>query len=531
MKPTPNDSTLSPEDSQAVTKILSSWIHSTPLSSIPPEVVTRAKYLILDGIACALVGARLPWSETAVRAFLKFEPAGACTIIGWGRGNSNGDTTKLSPLAAALLNSTFIQGFELDDFHSGAPLHSNSLLLPSLFSAVESLSALPSSSSSSSSPSSSEIPRKFSGEELLRSYILAAEVGPRVGLALHGTDLLTRGWHSGAIQGSPVAAAAVASLLGHSPAQIESALGIACTQAGGLMSAQFGSMAKRMQHGFAARNGVLAALLASEGYTGIEDVFETKYGGYLSCFGQGANFEPQCMPEKIVEGLGERWETGENIRVKLHAAMAALHAPIQALEQLQKDHPEKFTGNDGGPDEVVGKVVVRLGKAAHEHGGWRAPPDKPLSSTAAQMSVQYALAAQMLDGEVMMAQYGAAKLNRPEIRALMLKVDPIHDDSLDVTDKAKGKNPFRCIVEVYFKDGTKLEKDLALPKGISPPASNEDVVAKWRSLVTGILDDARRQAIERMVLHLEDLENVQDLINLLADDVKCPIDIPLQSKI
>ena len=119
-----------PSNPAGVTGKLSNWIYSTNLSTIPAQVVTRAKYLILDGVACALVGSHLPWSTIAAKSIFNMEPEGSCTVVGWG-------DKKLSPLAAAILNSTFIQGFELDDYHSVAPLHSNSLLLPALLSAAE----------------------------------------------------------------------------------------------------------------------------------------------------------------------------------------------------------------------------------------------------------------------------------------------------------------------------------------------------------------------------------------------------------
>ena len=66
-----------------VTQELCNWIHGLSLSDIPPEKVTRCKYLILDGLACALIGAHLPWSEDAVKGVLSMESAGNCSIIGW----------------------------------------------------------------------------------------------------------------------------------------------------------------------------------------------------------------------------------------------------------------------------------------------------------------------------------------------------------------------------------------------------------------------------------------------------------------
>ncbi|KAB8067828.1 hypothetical protein BDV29DRAFT_162959 [Aspergillus leporis] len=141
------------------------------------------QYLILDGIACALVGARLPWSETAAQAVFAMESPGPCTIYGW--------ETNLGPLPAALLNSTFIQGFELEDYHSDAPLHSNSLVIPALLAAAEHESNTPSGR------------QPFTGVTFLLAVIIGCEVGPRIGLALNGTEMLNRGWHSGAVFGPP----------------------------------------------------------------------------------------------------------------------------------------------------------------------------------------------------------------------------------------------------------------------------------------------------------------------------------------
>ena len=112
-----------PSNPTGVTGQLCTFIQDTTFSSIPADIVKRAQYLILDGIACGLVSSHLPWSETAAHGIYNMEAEGQCSVMGWG-------DCKLSPLAAAALNSTFIQGFELDDYHSAAPLHSNALLLP-----------------------------------------------------------------------------------------------------------------------------------------------------------------------------------------------------------------------------------------------------------------------------------------------------------------------------------------------------------------------------------------------------------------
>ena len=155
---------------------LCDFVASIELDDVPYEVRTYAKHLILDGIACALVGAQLPWSRTATKAILEMEGSGNCTVIGWNQ--------RLNPMSAAILNSTFIQGFELDDVHADAPWHANSVILPSLFAAAEHASR------------GMQGPRKFDGASFLLSTIVGFEVGSRVGLALYGSEMLSRGWHS-----------------------------------------------------------------------------------------------------------------------------------------------------------------------------------------------------------------------------------------------------------------------------------------------------------------------------------------------
>ena len=107
-------------DPNGPTGRLATWVAETSLDDVPERVRDRAKHLVLDGVGCALVGAQLPWSRLGVEAITALDGAGTGELIGWG-------DRVTSPMSAAMLNSSFIQGFELDDYHPLAPLHSNSL--------------------------------------------------------------------------------------------------------------------------------------------------------------------------------------------------------------------------------------------------------------------------------------------------------------------------------------------------------------------------------------------------------------------
>jgi aconitate decarboxylase len=462
-------------DPKGATGALCSWLAGLRLDDVPEAVRERAKYLLLDGIGCALVGAKLPWSALAVETVTRFEGAGNKTIIGWGR-------TTAGP-AAALLNGTFIQGFELDDFHPLGPLHSASLILPALIACAEERGGI-------------------DGAALLLGAIKGLEVGPRVGMALHGPEMLSRGWHSGPVFGTHAAAVAAGSLLGLDAAAYEDALGIAGTQSAGLMAAQYESMCKRMHHGFAARNGLYAAHLAAAGYTGIKRVFERDYGGYLSVFGEGHS--PDAS--QITKGLGETWET-QRIVVKPYAAMGALHAPLDALFEIAQRRPLRAA--------EISHIDIDMPHAAYHHGWWR--PQRPLEPIGAQMNVGYAIAVAILDGAAMVGQFSPQRIAQQDVWELIPKIEAHHDKELDQRGRT-GRGAAR--LRICFADGTVEECFKSVSRGILTPLPADEVLAKFRTLTGGIVAPDRLARIEDRVLNIEKLGDIKELAGVLGEPVE-----------
>jgi 2-methylcitrate dehydratase PrpD len=469
-------------DPNGPTGKLATWVADLKFDDVPPNVIERAKHLLLDGVGCALVGAQLPWSRIATNAVLGLESPGDTVVIG------TGHTT--SAPAAAVLNGTFIQGFELDDFHPLAPLHSGSLLIPAL---VSTASARP------------EKTKPIRGAELLLGAIAGFEVGPRVGYTLHGTQMLDRGWHSGPVFGTHSAAMASGKLRGLPPAQLEDALGLAGTQSAGLMAAQFEAMSKRMHHGLAARNGFYAAGLAAAGYTGIKRVFEREYGGFLSVFGEGHDPDASLLTGQ----LGQRWET-TIIMVKSYAAMGGLHGAIDAARQLQSSIPP----------EDISKIDITVGETVYKHGWWL--PERPLTPIGAQMNIGYATAAALLDGNVLPEQFTPARLDSDDIWSLIAATTVHLDESLahaDITQK------FRTDVAVTTRDGAVHHARVDQPHGApADPVTNAELVAKFHSLADRVTSRGRADAIERAVVGLDDLDDVDYLIDLLAAPVAGALD-------
>jgi 2-methylcitrate dehydratase PrpD len=470
---------LAATDPQGPTGALAHWVADFDLADVPDLVRERAKHLLLDGIGCALIGAGLPWSRVATEGVLDLEGRGDTVVIGTGR-------TSSAP-AAAVLNGTFIQGFELDDFHPLAPLHSCSLLIPALLSTA----------SIRSTPTN--------GADFLLAAITGFEVGPRVGYTLHGAELLDRGWHSGPVFGTHSAAMASGKLRGLTPAQLEDALGLAGTQSAGLMAAQFEAMSKRMHHGLAARNGFYAAGLAAAGYTGIKRVFEREYGGFLSVFGEGHDPDASLLTGQ----LGERWET-ELIMVKSYAAMGGLHGAIECACGIRKSI---------APQDIS-RVDITVGKTVYKHGWWR--PERPLTPIGAQMNIGYATAAALLDGNVLPEQFTPSRLDADDIWAL---IDATEVHLGEALDDAPITERFRTDIAVTTTDGIVHRARVDQPHGApGDPVSNAELVAKFHALADRVTDRARAEAIERAVIGLDELDDVTDLIELLAAPVAGALD-------
>ncbi|KAL7947514.1 2-methylcitrate dehydratase PrpD [Trichoderma barbatum] len=485
-----SSSSDTPSDPSSPTGQLCTWISSLTYNDIPEDLRIRAKYLILDGIACGLVGAHLPWSEKATQALLELElTEGSASVIGYER--------RINALNACLLNSSFIQGFELDDWHIGAPLHSNSIILPALFAVSDHLSL------------KSTIPSTYSGsgKDLIVAYIAGLEVGPRVGLALYGPHMLSMGWHSGAVFGPPASAAAVGKFLGLSAGAIEDAFGIACTQAGGLMSAQFESEVKRMQHGFAARSGLLGAILAQTGYVGIKRVFEREYGGFLKQFSSGNGMEPQYKVEEIAKGLGRDWLM-KGVAIKPYASMAGTHNTVDCLTDLRQLHPELMKNFSG-----IERILIELSKPAFEHGGWEAR--RPLTATGAQMSNSYVAATYIVDSAVLPAQFSAKMVERDVIWGLVGKT---------MCKLNKNFEKMRARVSVWFNGRSDpIVADRQLAKSVMSLLSNDEILEKWKNITANVINDERRQKIEDVVLNLEDCNDLGVLSQLLMGVTENPI--------
>ena len=273
------------------------------------------------------------------------------------------------------------------------------------------------------------------------------------------------------------------------------------------MSAQFESEVKRMQHGFAARNGLFAAFLAQGGYVGIKKVYEREYGGFLDQFSKGNGQTPQYLIEELTKRFGEDWKTSK-VRVKPYAAMAATHGVVDCVRKLQEDYTSNMEDLEG-----IERVRFTLGEVAFHHGGFDI--SRPITTVGGQMSAKYVAATQMVDREVMSREFRYDMLEREHVWTLIEKI-------ICVESKEK-KNKWQTVAEVKWKDGRTARVEVEAARGVKPELSNEEIVEKWRALMRDVIDMERREAIEKACLGIEELDDVIVLGDLLAGVTRNPI--------
>jgi 2-methylcitrate dehydratase PrpD len=434
---------------------------------LPEEVVERIKLCVLDSIGCTLFGATLPWTRKVAELALAEGARPAASLAGMGQ--------RTSVSLAALVNGTAGHAFELDDIHKESIIHMGSLATPVAFALAEEGGA--------------------GARDVITAMTAGYEIGARVGNAAT-MSLFFRGFHPQGTSGAFAAAATGARMMDLDPQRFQHALGIVGSQAGGLMAAQEGAMVKRFHSGRAAQSGVYAASLAAAGFTGITDVLEAPYGGYLSCYSNEPN------PARLTAGLGSTWET-LNVGFKPHASVTSIHTALDGLAEIMRENTLRA--------EDIEHVNAGLSPMTHVHCAWEY---KGQGVTAAQMNLYYGLAVIALDGMAFTGQYRESRLKDAAI------LDFIKRTSACVDPEIEGMGaPFRhaARLTVRARDGGTFEKLLLHRRG-SPehPLKPEDVEYKFRQVVGSCLSKTNADRVVKLVAKLEELDDLSELIALMA---------------
>jgi len=349
----------------------------------PPPARARAAAALLDTIGVALAGVSEPASR-GVQRLVREEGGDRCTVLGTADRAGAGN--------AALANGTAAHALDFDDMCFVSLAHPSAPLVPSALAAGEVARA--------------------SGAALLDAYVAGFEIEARLGRAMNRRHY-QRGWHCTSTLGTIGAAAAAGRLLGLDAAAAAHALAIAASSASGLKE-NFGTMTKPLHAGLAARAGVIAAMLAGGGLTASLRAFEGTQGFLVAMDSERTELDD------VLGDLGARWEIIDTgITVKLYPSCAGTHPTIDALLDLRREFglsPANVEAIEIAVDSVTPTVLIY---------------EQPASGLEAKFSLPFCAAAAIADGQVGIGAFEPARLDAPEIRALMSRVHMRVDPSLD----------------------------------------------------------------------------------------------------
>jgi len=399
------------------------------LGSIPDAVIEAASLSFTDWLGGAIRGSAEPLAGAigAVVAATGGEPQAAIVGRGW----------RTSALLAALANGAQGHALDFDDTHLASIVHGSAPVAPTVLALGEW--------------------RRLPGAAVLAAFIAGFEVETRIGRMI-GPTLADRGWHVTALLGHFGAVTAAGRLLGLTAEQLGHAFGIAGTQAAGLEQS-LGTMCKPLHPGKAAMNGMLAALLAREGFTGPPGILDEPRG-LPGTFTGISDLTP------ALDDLGKRFEILEN-STKLYAACHLLHATIDAGRAI-REHSSPAPDAIEAVECHVHPLAVKVAAIA-----------EPRTGLEAKFSAAYCAALALTRGEAGESEFSDQSARDPGLLDLVSRIRPVADPSLGIPEAR---------MRVRLRDGRVLDEAVRAARGTpGRPVTRPDVEEKFQRIASVVL--------------------------------------------
>jgi 2-methylcitrate dehydratase PrpD len=450
------------------------FIHRTQLDDIPADVQHLGKRAILDTVGVSLAAAKDEAVAILAETLAGREGNSAATVIG--------RSHRTDALSAALINGVLAHALDFDDVNDSCMGHPSAPLVPAVLALGEELGA--------------------SGAQVLEAFLIGFELECKLGLAI-GNAHYAKGWHATATTGTMAAAAACAKLLGLDRERIGMALGIAASSSAG-MRINFGTMTKPFHVGQAARGGLMAALLASNGFTATADILDHPID-YTRVFAD----KGEADASRIVGTLGSPWDIASpGLVVKKYPCCNSTHRTIDATLSLVSEHSPS-------PSEIE-SVVISM------------PPgeDIPLIYSRAstglegKFSMQYCIASAILDSRVDLNTFDQTSVDRPEVQRLTGLVKLEYDDTQDpVVVNAGGHVDVTINMSAGSSVTTRIEQAGGTPEY---PLSDEELNQKFTSCASRTLNSSQVDQALSQVYALQDMPDIGELMSTIAAPVMAP---------
>ena len=420
-----------------VTHIVARYAATAPAAQIPGAVRHEAARTLLNWVGCAVGGSQQGAPARAIAALAPFAGPAQASLFG--------RPERLDALSAALVNGISSHVLDFDDTHLKTIIHPAGPVASALTAFAEY--------------------RPMTGADFMQALVLGCEIECRMGNAVY-PEHYALGWHITGTMGVFGAAAAIGRVLGLDEQRMAWALGLAATQPVGL-KVQFGSDTKSFHPGRAAQNGMLAALLAQQGYTAAENAIE----GFD---GWGQAISPRRDWTEVTEGLGTRYELALNT-YKPFACGIVAHPSIDAAIQLRREAKLVPAQIASVALRVHPLVLNLMGKTT------------PAVGLEGKFSIYHAVAVALVTGQGGDAAFSDGAVTDPAVVAVrqkvMATVDPaIKSDQADMT--------------VTLADGRVLHKFIEHAVGSQQnPMTDAQLEDKFTGLAEGILPPAQSRTL------------------------------------
>lgn len=453
---------------QWVASCQSDWSHAA---------LESAHRQLIDTVAVMVPGA----VEASARICMQ-------TVMTWGSGDQGanvvGSTTRVAAPWAAMVNGTAAHALDFDDNFDPSKAHASAVLYPAILALAD--------------------VKGISGMDILDAYIIGLQIMGRVGQGVNPVHR-NRGWHATATVGVYGATAACARLLKLDANQSAHALSLASSMSSGFMS-QFGSMAKSLHAGLAAKGGVVAAALAQNGMqagkhtldgpNGMNTLMvgpdrdELRKGLTGAEHGQTLTFETNHIGEPL-------HITEYGFRVKRFPNCGSAHRAMDLLLEILQTNPLH-------PDNVI-TVIVEAPKSHLDNLFYH----DPVNGMEAKFSMQYALACLLATGYCGLQDFTDEAASRPGVRMFYNRIQ------LRPVDKLESEFPTR--LTVLTTDGRQYMLTASMPKGsIAAPFTIAQYWEKYDACVNGLLDVAQAAALKDALCNFHTLASASDMTRCFA---------------
>jgi 2-methylcitrate dehydratase PrpD len=446
---------------------------------LPKDVIEHTKKQVLDILGVALGGSSRPGIKELAEIITDWGGKPESSIFCFSK--------KVPAPNAAQVNASMAHALDYDDTGDG-PTHQSVVIVPTALAMAERQG-------------------KVSGKDFITAVALGTDMMDRLGLAYRSGKKTASvaghpggGWHLTAIYGYFAAAGVAARLLGLDAEKTLNALGIAYHESSGNgQCVTEGALTKRMGPGFAARGGIVAALMAEKGITGAHESLEGEVG-LFNLYHHG-----EYDPKPLTADLGKRF-MGVNALMKPYPCCKGTHAYVALASQMLKKH--NFKPADIKEITVFNEDVKMFLLHPLEK---RSKPENPVDS---QFSIPWAVAAVFARGKAGIGEFTEQAIENADILAVSGKVKVVEDKRVG---EKKGLIPAK--ISVALKSGKIIIEQAEMGAGEEKPLPFADYERKFQDCAAYAVKPRTPKQIEKIIALVKDLENVEDvgeLVKLLS---------------